>query len=197
MALAQVTGAVISGVRGAVVRVEVEVSTGLPSVGVVGLPDASVNESRWRARSAIAAVGASWPNKRVTINLSPAEVRKLGAGLDLPIAIGVLMASEQLPGVDVSQTAFIGELGLDGRLHRTGGALAGALAARTAGIGRIIVPRDGAHDVSRVSGLGVYLARDLAQVLEILAGRDPGEEPPADESPGDDRARRPRGRARP
>lgn len=186
MALAQVTGAVISGVRGAMVRVEVEVSTGLPSVGVVGLPDASVNESRWRARSAIAAVGASWPNKRVTINLSPAEVRKLGAGLDLPIAIGVLMASEQLPGVDVSQTAFIGELGLDGRLHRTGGALAGALAARAAGMGRIIVPRDGAHDVSRVSGLGVYLARDLAQVLEILAGRDPGEESPADESPGDD-----------
>lgn len=190
MALSHVNGVVLSGVRGAMVRVEVEVATGLPSVGVVGLPDASVNESRWRARSAITAVGATWPNQRVTINLSPAEVRKLGAGLDLPIAVGVLLASGQLQGPDVSDVAFIGELGLDGRLHGTGGALAGALAARAAGLARVIVPVEGAADVSRLSGVGVHLARDLAQVVEIVSGRDAGEavmsEPASDATLGSD-----------
>jgi magnesium chelatase family protein len=175
VAIAQVHGVVLSGVQGAMVRVEVEVCAGLPSVGVVGLPDASVNESRWRARSAIAAVGATWPNQRVTINLSPAEVRKLGAGLDLPIAMGVLLASGQLPDVEVDDVVFIGELGLDGRLHGTGGALAGALAAREAGLRRVIVPAEGAADVARVSGVQVHLARDLAQAVEIVSGREVGE----------------------
>ena len=84
MALAQVDGVVICGVTGALVRVEVDVADGLPSVGVVGLPDTSVNEARWRARSAIDSIGLQWPNRRITISLSPAEVRKQGAGLDLP-----------------------------------------------------------------------------------------------------------------
>jgi magnesium chelatase family protein len=170
-----VNGVVLSGVRGAMVRVEVEVSTGLPSVGVVGLPDASVNESRWRARSAIAAVGATWPNQRVTINLSPAEVRKLGAGLDLPIAVGVLSASGQLGGVDLGETAFIGELGLDGRLHGTGGTLAGALAARAAGLSRVVVPTEGAADVARLSGVSVQPARDLGHALGIARGEAVGD----------------------
>ena len=179
MALAQVHGVVLSGVQGALVRVEVEVASGLPSVGVVGLPDASVSESRWRARSAIGAIGAAWPNQRVTINLSPAEVRKIGAGLDLPIAVGVLLAHGQLPGADVSGTAFIGELGLDGRLRRTRGALAGALAARAMGLSRVVVPTECAGEVARVSGVGVVLARDLAQVVSVLLGADPGDQPSA------------------
>jgi hypothetical protein len=108
MALAQVHGVVVSGVTGALVQVEVDVASGLPSVGVVGLPDTSVSESRWRARSALGSIGAAWPNRRVTISLSPAEVRKNGAGLDLAIAIGVLAASDQLPGISLASTTLPG-----------------------------------------------------------------------------------------
>jgi magnesium chelatase family protein len=175
MALAQVLGVVVSGVTGALVQVEVDVSNGLPSVGVVGLPDASVAEARWRARSAIGSIGGTWPDRRVTINLSPAEVHKIGAGLDLPIAVGVLLASEQLPEATVSSTTFIGELGLDGQVRPTRDALAGALAARSAGLRRVIVPVDCAADLARLPGIGVVAVRDLAQVLAVLAGVDAGE----------------------
>lgn len=174
MALAQVHGVVLWGVTGAMVTVEAEVSDGLPSVGVIGLPDTSVGESRWRARSAIESTGARWPNRRVTISLTPAEIPKHGAGLDLPIAIGVLAANAQLDGVDLGGTAFIGELGLDGRLRATRGALAGALAARAGGLARVIVAADGAADIARLPGIAVFAAVDLAQVLAILRGADPG-----------------------
>lgn len=183
MALAQVDGVVLSGVTGALVRVEVDVADGLPSVGVVGLPDTSVNESRWRARSAIDSVGLTWPNRRITISLSPAEVRKQGAGLDLPIAIGVLAASEQVPGDALGGTAFIGELGLDGRIRGTRGVLAAALAARAAGVPRLIVPSDSAAELDGLTRIRVVVADHLAQVIAVLtsAGGD-------DEQP---RARRP------
>ncbi|MBK9738724.1 MAG: ATP-binding protein [Actinobacteria bacterium] len=175
MALAQVHGVVVSGVTGALVQVEVDVASGLPSVGVVGLPDTSVSESRWRARSALGSIGAAWPNRRVTISLSPAEVRKNGAGLDLPIAIGVLAASDQLPGISLASTTFIGELGLDGRLRPTRGALAGALAARDAGLDRIVVPPECADEVAHLPGIRVVLAATLAQVVAVLRGEEPGE----------------------
>ena len=168
MALAQVDGVVLSGVMGALVRVEVDIADGLPSVGVVGLPDTSVNESRWRARSAIDSIGLTWPNRRITISLSPAEVRKQGAGLDLPIAIGVLAASEQVPVDALAGTAFIGELGLDGRIRGTHGVLAGALAARAAGVGRLIVPSDSAAQLDGLSRIRVVAADHLAQVIQVL-----------------------------
>lgn len=174
MPLAQVHGVVLSGVTGAMVTVEVEVSSGLPSVGVIGLPDTSVTESRWRARSAVASTGAPWPTQRVTISLSPAEVPKAGAGLDLPIAVGVLAASGRLVDADLTSTAFIGELGLDGRLRPTRGALAGALAARNHGIGTVIVAPHGADEIARLPGIRVVAATDLAQVVAILRGDDPG-----------------------
>ena len=178
MALAQVHGVVVWGVSGALVRVEVDVSSGLPSVGVIGLPDTSVSESRWRVRSAVASIDATWPNQRVTLSLSPAEVPKNGAGLDLPIAVGVLLASDQLPGADVSATTFIGELGLDGRLRPTRGAMAGALAARAGGLDRIIVAPQNASEIARLPGIAVVSARDLAGVVAILRGADPGEHVP-------------------
>ena len=174
MPLAQVNGVVLSGVTGTMVEVQVEVGDGLPSVGVIGLPDTSVTESRWRTRSALATVGAEWPARRVTINLSPAEVPKNGAGLDLPIAVGVLRASGRIPDVGLASTAFIGELGLDGRLRPTRGALAGALAARRSGIERVIVAPSSAGDMRCLPGLRVAAAVDLAQVIAILAGNDPG-----------------------
>lgn len=170
MALARVDGVVLSGVVGAIVSVEVVVGDGLPSVGVVGLPDISVNESRWRARCAIDSIGLTWPNRRITINLSPAEVRKQGAGLDLPIAVAVLAASGQVPASVIDDTALIGELGLDGRIRGTHGALAGALAARAAGIERLIVPSDTAAQLALLPGIRVVVADHLAQVIEVLTG---------------------------
>ena len=175
MSLAQVQGVVLSGVSGEMIRVEVDVADGLPSVGVVGLPDTSVSESRWRARCAIGSIGGTWPNRRVTISLSPAEVRKNGAGLDLPIAVGVLRASAQLADADLGFTTFVGELGLDGQIRPTHGALAGALAARRAGIRRIIVPSASANEMRHLPGIDVIAADHLGQVVEILSGRFEGQ----------------------
>ena len=171
VAHARTSGVVLSGVAGSLVEVEVDISAGLPSVGVVGLPDTSVAEARWRVRSAFASIGATWPAQRVTVSLAPAEVRKLGAGLDLPIAIAILKASDQLPAVDLERVVFIGELGLDGHLRAVRGALAGVLAASSDD--RIIVPLSSLSEVgadTRVSG-----ASTLAQVVEILRGTTPGE----------------------
>lgn len=184
MALAQVNGLVTRGVHGVVVRVEVDVANGLPSVGVVGLPDTSVSEARWRVRSAIAAIGRDWPDRRITISLSPAEVRKQGAGLDLPIAIGILAASEQVPARHLGSTCVLGELGLDGRLVPTRGTLAGALAARLAGYDAVVIPEGALGEVSRLSGIRVLPVGHLADVVRLLGaealpeGRPPGGVPP-------------------
>ncbi len=173
MALARATGVVLSGVRGSLVRVEVEVSSGLPSVGVVGLPDTSVGEVRWRARSALSSIGATWPPQRVTVSLAPAEVRKVGAGLDLPIAIAVLVASDQLTGIHLDHTVLLGELGLDGSLRPVRGALAGVLAAH--GSDRIIVPASSLAEVGSIPG--VHGAHDLAEAVAILKGEAAGAAP--------------------
>lgn len=166
MALARATGVVLSGVSGSLVRVEVEVSSGLPSVGVVGLPDTSVSEARWRARSALASIGATWPARRVTVSLAPAEVRKVGAGLDLPIAIAVLVASGQLTGIPIEGTVLLGELGLDGSLRPVRGALAGVMAAQ--GHDRIVVPTASLPEIGMAAG--VAGARDLGEAVAILRG---------------------------
>ncbi|MDP1876679.1 MAG: YifB family Mg chelatase-like AAA ATPase [Actinomycetota bacterium] len=184
MALARVSGVVLWGVVGTVVEVEVEVAQGLPSVGVVGLPDASVGESRWRARSAVSSIGATWPAQRVTISLTPAEMPKNGSALDLPIAVGVLLASGQGTPEGLDRTAFIGELGLDGALRPTRGAVAGALAARQCGMARVVVPVDSAPEISRLPGIAVLAARDLADVMAIVRGEGAGVPVPTGQETG-------------
>lgn len=171
MSLATVSGIVVNGVRGELVRVEVAVSDGLPSIGIVGLPDASVSEAKSRARCAVDSSGWPWPNKRITVSLSPAEVRKHGAGLDLPLAVGVLAASGELPHTELEATAFLGELGLDGKLHRAQGTLAAVLAARSAGLRRVVVSSDVAADVAGVPDIDVWGAASLGQVCRLLTGQ--------------------------
>lgn len=163
-------GVVLSGVVGALVRVEADVAEGLPGVTVVGLPDASVSESKQRTKVAIERLGLTWPNRRLTIGLAPAEMRKHGSGLDLPMAMAVLAATEQLPKADLTATAFIGELGLDGRLLVPRGALASALAARRAGMRRVFVPEAAAEQLQRLSGIDVVIAEDLATVVAVVTG---------------------------
>ena len=170
MPIATAHGVVIDGVTGVIVRVEVSVADGLPGFGVVGLPDASVAESRWRARCAVEASGQAWPNRRITVSLSPAELRKHGAGLDLPIAVGVLAAAGRLPESALATTVFIGELGLDGRLRASRGLLAAVLAARAAGFGTVVVPCEGTHDLTEVPGMQVTRAISLAHACAVLTG---------------------------
>src|SRR4029077_20562935 len=124
--LSTLSTATMCGVAGQAVTAEVHVADGLPGYSIVGLPDTTCRESRDRVRAAIMSAGLKWPNKRITVNLAPSGVRKLGAGLDLAIAVGVLVASEQLPDGTVERlepTRVLGELGLDGSVRRVPGAL--------------------------------------------------------------------------
>ena len=141
--IAAIPSAVLIGVDGHQVSVEVHVSNGLPGFTVVGLPDAAVRESRDRVRAALLSSGLPWPMRRVTVNLAPSGMRKNGAGLDLPIAIGVLVASGELEPEAVASTAFVGELGLDGSLRGVPGTvvLAESLRRIPTGGGRRKRPR--------------------------------------------------------
>ena len=132
--LASVPSAILIGVHGPPISVEVHVSPGIPSFTVVGLPDASCREARDRVRAAILSSGLQWPQRRVTVNLAPTGVRKSGAGLDLPIAVALLAADGQLPAEAVADLAFIGELGLDGSIRRVPGVLPLVDAVRAAAV---------------------------------------------------------------
>ncbi len=131
--MSRVFGAALVGVDGVAVEVEVRISSLLPRVDIVGLPEAAVRESSARVRGAIADSGFAFPDRRITVNLAPAAIRKSGAGLDLPIAVGILAASGALETSRLAQLALVGELALDGRLRPVRGALALCLAARDAG----------------------------------------------------------------
>jgi magnesium chelatase family protein len=163
-------GAALLGVDGVSVEVEVRISSLLPRVDVVGLPGAAVRESAARVRAAIGASGLPFPDRRVTVNLAPAELRKSGAGLDLPIAVGILAAAGQLPGERLAGLGLLGELALDGRLRPLRGALALCLAARDAGCRRVVVPACSAAEAALAPGVEVLAAGDLAAVAEHLRG---------------------------
>ena len=167
--LATVTSATLTGVDGRVISVEVHVANGLPCFAVVGLPDASCRESRDRVRAAMLSSGCSWPQGRITVNLAPSSVRKGGSGLDLPIAIGLLVADGQLPAEAVEGTAFVGELGLDGSVRRVPGilALVDALPASC-----VVVPASGAAEAAIVRRHTVRAAPGLRRLVAILRGED-------------------------
>jgi magnesium chelatase family protein len=168
--IATIPSAVLVGVNGTRVSVEVHVSNGLPGFTVVGLPDAAVRESRDRVRAALLSSGLTWPLRRVTVNLAPSGVRKGGAGLDLPIAIGLLVASGELDRDAVDGLAFVGELGLDGSLRGLTGmvVLAEALRGHT-----LVVPEASAHEARLPEHGDVRAAKCLRPLVECLAGRRP------------------------
>jgi len=168
VSLARSYGAVINGVEGQIVVVEVDHSRGLPGVGMVGLPDTSVSEARHRARTAVSNQKLSWPKGRITISLSPAEVRKHGAGLDLAIAVGVLGATDQISQRAMDRTVFIGELGLDGSIRPIPGALSATIAAAKSGFERVVVPRENNLQCAVVTGIEVLSFSDLNHVIDGL-----------------------------
>ena len=171
--LATIASATLLGVDGHPVSVEVHVADGLPGFSIVGLPDASCREARDRVRAAIVSSGATWPLKRITVNLAPGGVPKIGAGLDLPIALGVLTASGQLPTIDEGIAAF-GELGLDGSVRPIPGAV--SLADATSGRW-VLVPAADADVAALVAGERVRAVRSLADVTAALVDGAPWPDP--------------------
>ncbi len=167
--IAKVFSAAVIGLDAEKIEVEADVSNGLPATIVVGLPDAAVQESRERVKTAIKNSGLSYPQTRVSVNLAPADVPKLGTVLDLPIALAVLLAAEQVV-FNCENRIFMGELSLDGRLRAVPGALAVALAARRQGFLEIYVPADNAAEASLVEGIKVFAVSSLKSLLEHLLG---------------------------
>ena len=164
--------ATIVGVDAAEVQVEVDVSFGLPTFVLVGLPDSTVRESRDRVRGAIRNSGLTFPDHRVTVNLAPADVRKRGTAFDLPIAIGVLAAAGHLPPACLEDTLVVGELSLDGAVQATPGVLPVALAARRAGR-RLVLPASNADEAGAVPDLPLVPVDTLADAVEVLVGKTP------------------------
>jgi magnesium chelatase family protein len=161
-------GGALAGVEGVPVEVEVRISSQLPRVDVVGLPEAAVRESAARVRAAIGALGLPVPDRRVTVNLAPAGLRKSGAGLDLPIAVGILAAAGTIDPEALAGLGLLGELALDGRVRGVRGALAQVLALAGAGCNRVVAPADNAAEVSLAPRVEVRLARSLEEVVTAL-----------------------------
>lgn len=166
--LATFRSAVIVGVEAHPVQVEVDVSFGLPAFTMVGLPDATVKESRDRVRAAIRNSGFEFPPHRITVNLAPADLRKAGSSFDLPIALGLLAAGGSLANATVQDTVVLGELSLDGGISPIRGVLPIAVAARRAGIRRLMVADCNAAEAQVVEGLTLYPVRSLAEAVDAL-----------------------------
>lgn len=166
--LASVASAAVRGVESYLVRVEVSLAPGLPSFAVVGLAEGAVREGRERVTAALHNAGRSVPLRRITVNLAPADVRKEGSAFDLPIAIGVLTVAEDIDPMSYDGWAFVGELGLDGRLHPVRGAAAIADACRDAGLRGLVVPEDNAGEAAAVGGIEVVGVPTLDALLGHL-----------------------------
>ena len=169
--LATVPSAVLHGVSGHPVAVEVHLSQGFPGFTIVGLPDASCRESRDRVRAALLSSGFLWPQSRITVNLAPADLPKEGGRFDLPIALGILAASGQLPSGQLARHEFMGELALDGATRTTKGALSMAIAAaEQTGLRGIVVPELNAAEAAVVDTLEIIPVASLAQAVGFFAG---------------------------
>jgi magnesium chelatase family protein len=166
--LASVRTAALFGIEAVAVTVEVDVSFGLPGLIVVGLPDASVRESRDRVRAAVRNSGFDFPQRRVTVNLAPADVRKAGAAFDLPIALGILAATGILNRRIITDVLIVGELSLDGAIQTARGVLPVAAAARREGCRRLLLPTGNAHEAAIVTGVDVLPVDSLPEAVAVL-----------------------------
>ena len=161
----KVTTATVIGLDSYIVDVETDVINSTPAIIIVGLPDMAINEARARIRSAVRNSGFTFPNKKVIINLAPADLKKEGTNFDLPITIGILVEEELLDAEKIKDYAFVGELSLDGSLRSVLGVLPLVLGLKKAGIKNIIVPKENAKEAGLVEGINVYGASCLAEVV--------------------------------
>ena len=168
--LSKILSSAIYGIDAYIVEVEVDLASGLFAFSTVGLPDAAVKESRDRVMSAIKNTGFDFPQKRVTVNLAPADIKKEGSSFDLPIAVGILNASGFIKSDKIKEFIILGELSLDGRIKPVKGALPIAVSAKANNINAIILPSENAKEAAVVEGISVYPVENLPQVVEFLNG---------------------------
>ncbi|MCP3873559.1 MAG: YifB family Mg chelatase-like AAA ATPase [Desulfobacteraceae bacterium] len=168
--LAKINSCSVEGIDGFIVEVEVDISYGLPAFNMVGLPEASVKESKDRVKSAIQNSGYTFPMERLVVNLAPADVKKEGTGFDLPIAVGILVASELIPHEKVKSYLISGELSLDGRVKSVKAVLPYALAAKERGYQGIIIPKENANEAAMVDGIDVLPVKSLSQIVDFFSG---------------------------
>ncbi len=170
MAISRVTSVVLQGLQGVTIDVEVDLGLGLPNFSIVGLPDKAVEEAKERVRSALKNSGLSFPQHRLTVNLAPADVRKFGTGYDLPIALGIMAAMEQIPQESLIDNAFLGELSLGGDTRPIPGILPAALHAQSAGWKSLYVPKDNAVEAALIDGITVFPVSSIRELMLHLRG---------------------------
>ncbi|TVX97678.1 YifB family Mg chelatase-like AAA ATPase [Cohnella terricola] len=188
---AKIMSASVFGIEGRLIEVEVNISSGLPQVSVVGLPDSAVRESVERVRAAIQNGGMKFPLDRITINLAPADLRKEGSAFDLAIAAGILCASGQVDNLLLENTLFIGELALNGTVRNVPGVLPMTELARRIGAAKVVVPDTAVDEASLIPGIEVFGVSSLSQWIRGTSAEESAETPPG-EIPGfkDERVRR-------
>ena len=179
--LAKVNSCAVVGLEGYMVQVEMDISPGLPAFFVVGLPDEAVQESRERVRAAVRNSGYTFPMRRVAANLAPADLKKEGPAYDLPMAVGILLATEQI-SADVTRTVFLGELSMDGALRHTSGILPMVGVAHHQGFTDIVVPSVDAREASLIEGTRILPFDSLAALVAYLRGETPAPEYKTDTS---------------
>ncbi|MCD7444086.1 YifB family Mg chelatase-like AAA ATPase [Streptomyces lincolnensis] len=180
MGFARTCSVALVGVEGVVVEVQADLEPGVAAFTLVGLPDKSLTESRDRVRAAVVNAGAEWPQKKLTVGLSPASVPKAGSGFDLAVACAVLGAAERIDPRVLADIVMIGELGLDGRVRPVRGILPAVLAAADSGYEQVVVPECAAAEASLVPGVSVLGVRSLRQLIAVLADEPVPEEEPVD-----------------
>jgi len=166
--LAKIYSCSLQGIEASLVEVEIDVALGLPSFEIVGLPDKSVRESKERVRAAIKNMGFDFPNRRITVNLAPANLKKEGPGFDLPIALGILMATQQIARNLFNEYVVVGELSLDGKVKPVHGILSMALAVKTQSKKGLILSQDNWQEANLVEGLKIISLDNLFQLVDGL-----------------------------
>ncbi len=168
MNLSRIISCALKGIEAKSVEVEVSLSRGLPSFIIVGLPETAVKESRERVESAIKSLNFDFPLKKITVNLAPADIKKEGTALDLPIALGILSASGQIDPSGLRETIVLGELALDGRIRGVKGVLPASIFSKDNNTKRMIVPRMNAKEAAVVRGASIYPVESLAECIELI-----------------------------
>ncbi|MFH1199048.1 MAG: YifB family Mg chelatase-like AAA ATPase [Candidatus Omnitrophota bacterium] len=166
--LAKILSFGLMGIEAYPIEIEVDISSGLPTVTLVGLADTAIRESKERVKSAIKNSGFKWPPTRITINLSPSDIKKEGSNFDLAIALGILQASGQINNQNANGSFFLGELSLDGAIRPIKGALASAMALAKSKIRNLIVPADNAKEAAIVTDINVFPVKTLKETIEFL-----------------------------
>ncbi len=168
--LSKIYSSATYGIDAYLVEVETNVEKQIPGFTIVGLPDNAVKESRERVTTAIKNNGLEFPKRKITVNLAPADIKKEGSSFDLPIAVGLLAATEDINEIKMDDTVFLGELALDGKLRPVKGALPISVEAKKKGIKRIVLPLESALEASIVEGIDVYGVENLSEVIQFLNG---------------------------